>query len=189
MSNEAALQVLEPRLDEMERKANALLAIVNDLRAEDGLPPRPPYGGGPSKASSRGGDATGAAVAQIRPDTFYGKKLQTAVREYLEMRGKPVGPAKPREIYQAITAGGFQFETNDETVALVGLRAMLRKRTNFFHKLPNGTYGLTVWYPDARKTKGTAPASEAAGRVLADHPIDDDDAESEAADAGKTSAA
>lgn len=161
MSNAAALEVLERRLDDYERKANALLAVVNDMRAEDGLPPRPPFGGG-SGASHDGSTITASRrLAQIRSDTFYGKKLQTAVREYLEMRGpKDLGPAKPREIYEAITAGGFKFDTKDENVALVGLRALLRKRSAFFHKLPNGAYGLTAWYPDAKRQKMAAPEGE-----------------------------
>jgi len=83
--------------------------------------------------------------------------LQTAVREYLDMRKlQNLGPTTPREIYTAITSGGFQFETKDEHTALVGLRALLRKRTAFFHKLPNGTYGLTSWYPDAKKPKAAS---------------------------------
>jgi hypothetical protein len=164
MSNAAALEVLERRLADMERKANALVETINDLRAEDGLVPRPPFGGG-----GPGGGLTaagGAAIAtQIKSDTFYGKKMQTAVREYLEMRkaatGGATNPASPREIYEAITTGGFQFETKDETNALVGLRQLLRKRTAFFHKLPNGTYGLTSWYPDAKKPKATADDDDA----------------------------
>jgi len=159
MKNTAALQVLEPRLKDMVRKANALLDVINDLRAEDGLPPLPPISGGGDGNGERGAAASsGALLSQIRPDTFYGKKMQTAVREYLEMRrAAGLGPAKPREIYEAITTGGFQFDTKEEAVALVGLRALLRKRSQFFHKLPNGTYGLTSWYPERRRTEASPP--------------------------------
>jgi hypothetical protein len=154
MSNAAAIEQLERRLDDLERKGNALVEVINDLRSEDGLPPRAPFGGGGA------GTKAGAGTTHIKPDTFYGKKMQTAVREYLEMRkvaaGGATNPATPREIYAAIVEGGFQFETKDETTALVGLRALLRKRTMFFHKLPNGTYGLTSWYPDAKKPKAAA---------------------------------
>jgi hypothetical protein len=38
----------------------------------------------------------------------------------------------------------------------VGLRAVLRKATTVFHKLPGtGMYGLTSWYPDARAARAT----------------------------------
>ena len=40
MSNKEAVAVLEARLAELERKGNALIQVINDLRAEDGLPPR-----------------------------------------------------------------------------------------------------------------------------------------------------
>jgi hypothetical protein len=160
MGNGAAIETLEKRLMDLERKGNALVEVINDLRAEDGLPPRSPWGSGSGISSSS--SKPGETVSTIRSDTFYGKKLQTAMREYLEMRARQnLGPAKPREIYDAITAGGFQFETQDETVALVGMRAMLRKRTAFFHKLPNSTYGLTAWYPGAKKPKASAAAAPA----------------------------
>jgi len=158
MSNSAALEILERRLTEVERKANALVETINDLRAEDGLPPLPPFGSGRGGASSS--VAGSAALTQIKPDTFYGKKLQTAVREYLEMRYAAAGghsdPATPKDIYDAITKGGYQFEAKSAGIAIIGLRALLRKRTMFFHKLPNGTYGLTNWYPDAKKPKAQA---------------------------------
>lgn len=162
MKNQAAIEALERRLVEMERKGNVLVEAINDLRAEDGLPPRPPFGGGSGGGLSVVGG--GAVATQIKPDSFYGKKLQTAVREYLEMRSASVGggtnPATPKEIYEAITAGGYQFEAKSVDNAMVGLRALLRKRTAFFHKLPNGTYGLTSWYPDAKKPKHAAAEAE-----------------------------
>ena len=45
-------------------------------------------------------------------------------------------------------------QAGTDEVALVGLRAMLRKRSNVFHKLPNGTWGLREWYPNAKASKG-----------------------------------
>ncbi len=157
MSNKAALETLEARLAELVRKGNALVEVINDLRVADGIPPMPPLGGGGGIAT---GELAGATPTSIKPDSFYGKKLQTAVREYLEMRyamaGNRSNPATPKEIHEAIEAGGYQFEAKSADIAVVGLRALLRKRTNFFHKLPNGSYGLTIWYPDAKKPKAQA---------------------------------
>lgn len=178
MKNTAAIEALESRLTgleeeaaKIERKGNALIEVINDLRTEDGLPPRPPFGGGGGGKADKGN----ATITQIKLDTFYGKKLQTAVRELLEMRyaaARGTDPATPKEIYEAITHGGFQFETKNPETALVGLRALLRKRTAFFHKLPNGTYGLTSWYPDAKKPKAGAPTE-------ADDEVDVEDTEAE----------
>lgn len=167
-----AITLLEGEYDELVRKGNGLLATINVLRERAGMPPRPPGVGASADAAGSSG-----VITEIKPDTFYGKKMQTAVREYLEMRkAKGMGPAKPREIYDAITAGGFQFDTTVVENALVGLRALLRKRTNFFHKLPNGTYGLTIWYPDAKKPKSILVAGSSPDE-------DDDDDDAEGADA------
>lgn len=158
-----AITLLEQEYEEMERNANALLGTINVLRSRAGMPAKRAGSATPSASTS-------GAITQIKPDTFYGKRMQTAVREYLEMRkAQGLGPAKPREIYEAITAGGFQFGTSSVDVALVGLRAMLRKRTQFFHKLPNGTYGMTAWYPHAKPAK----ASATAGAPVADEDADD----------------
>ena len=165
MGNETAIEALENKLTDLERKANSLIEVINDLRKEDGLPPRGPFGGGNGGGKSPNGTST---ITQIKPDTFYGKKLQTAVREYLEMRKlQNAGPATPREIYDAITLGGFKFEAKDANTAMIGMRALLRKRTAFFHRLPNNTYGLTSWYPDVKKPKA-APEDDGDDEVVGD---------------------
>lgn len=84
------------------------------------------------------------------------------MREYLEMRkAQGIGPATPRDIYEALKSGGYQFETKDDTVALVGLRALLRTQPLVFHRLPQGTYGLTSWYPDAKRQSDDAGTRKA----------------------------
>src|SRR6185312_9267671 len=93
-------------------------------------------------------------LTQIKSDTFYGKKMQTAAREFLEMRKRAdLSAAKPREIFDALKAGGFEFDTKDETTALISLRGALRKNSTTFHKLPNGEYGLRIWYPNAKASR------------------------------------
>src|SRR5712664_1672390 len=145
---EAAIAELERRLEETERAASGMRASINFLCAQAGLPPR--YADVSAGNVSAG--VAGAKVTQIQDDTFYGKKQTPAMREYLEMRkAQGLGPAKPRDIYDALEAGGYQFESKDVTVALVGLRALLRTQPQIFHKLPQGTYGLTSWYPDAKR--------------------------------------
>jgi len=73
---------------------------------------------------------------------------------YLEMRKtQGLGPATPRDIYQALEQGGYVFEARNSEIAMVGMRALLRTQPNVFHRLPQGTWGLTSWYPDAKKPK------------------------------------
>ena len=173
-----AIALLEGEYDELERNANALLATINLLRSRAGMPPKAPGGGaGP-------GAGNAVTLTQIKSDTFYGKKMQTAIREYLEMRrAAGDGPATPRQIFDAITAGGFKFDASTDQVALVGMRALLRKRTQFFHRLPNGTYGLTVWY-EHLKTPRTKALTEITLEDLEDEDVDIvDDTDSEADDA------
>jgi hypothetical protein len=147
-----AIDELEKDLIETERHKNALLSAINVLRGKAGLPPRPEGGGEANNPNIPRGDSP----LTIRNDAFFGKRMGTAARTYLEMRHAAAGttnPATPREIFDALKQGGFVFETKDDSVAIISLRNMLRKNTVMFQKLPNGTYGLASWYPDAKKPK------------------------------------
>lgn len=150
---------LEARYLEAQKIADEKLAALNAVRQEAGLPPR-----------ALGSEATtgeGAPVlTQIKRDTFYGKKQMTAIREYLTMRrAQGDGPATPREIIDALTAGGYRFESKSEDIALVGLRALLRKANNVFHKLPGtGSYGLLEWYPNAKPGREAEESTPKKGR-------------------------
>ena len=161
-----AIDLLEKDYADIERQANALLGqgkgllmSINLLRGKAGLPPRLGWwtkGEGTEPATS------GAASISLHSDSFTGKKLASAVREYLSMR-KASGadaPATSREIFDALKQGGFQSGAKDDATALVVLRTMLRKNTVTFAKLSNGKYGLRAWYPNLRPPKGAAPVEE-----------------------------
>lgn len=103
------------------------------------------------------------ATAITRKDQFYGRPLATVAREILEMRqGANLGAASIEEIFDALKAGGFQFEFKDEAVAKRGVGISLAKNTNVFHRLPNGYYGLAAWYPDRARKPKNGEASKAA---------------------------
>ena len=154
-----AIELLVTQIVELERKANAFRTSVNILCEKDGLPPLYPEGGGGGgvrEGTDKRAADTASTPAQIRHDTFYGKRQQTAVRELLSIRkSSGLGPAKPIEILDGIKAGGYQVEAKTDDIALVGLRAMLRKRPAVFHKLPNGSWGLAEWYPNAKRAKAS----------------------------------
>ena len=141
---------LDPAIAAFERRREEALATVaeyertiNALCKEAGYAPR--Y----SETS-----ASTTKVTQISDDTFYGQKQTPAMRAYLEIRkAQNLGPATAREIYEAIKLGGYVFEAKDAETALVGMRALLRTQPNVFHRLPQGTWGLTAWYPDAKRPK------------------------------------
>ena len=143
---EATIAMLERSIEEAEAKVRALRTAINTICAESGLPAR--------YAEEHLTAGQGGRLVQIQDDTFYGKKQTTAMREYLEMRkAQGLGPAKPREIYDALVQGGLRFETKDAETALISLRALLRTQPNVFHKLPQGAYGLLAWYPEAKRSK------------------------------------
>ncbi len=148
MSNEvidAAIAALDRSIEEAEQKIRSLRAAINTLCEQSGRPPRF------AEAMLTPG---GTKLSQIQDDTFYGKKQTPAMRDYLEMRkAQGFGPAKPREFYDALKSGGYQFETKDDETAIVGLRALLRTQPHIFHRLPQGTYGLTEWYPDVKRQR------------------------------------
>lgn len=144
-----AIAALQGELADVERKARELKSTINVLCKHAGQPEL--Y---PNVETEQSGTAS---IGSIKADTFYGKVIGTAAREYLEMRKVAnLGPATPREIYDALVQGGYQFETKNEQVALVSLRSNLRKNSRTFHKLPNGQYGLLAWYPNAKPAKVTA---------------------------------
>lgn len=160
-----AIDALEQDLADLERKANGLLQSINLLREKAGLPPRP--GGWNPEPSQVGGSASSDHRVRLHSDTFTGKKLGSAVREYLEMRKRSGGdaPATSREIFDALKEGGFASGAKDDATALVVLRTMLRKNTVMFAKLPNGKYGLRAWYPNLRAPKepsATEPTDDGA---------------------------
>ena len=137
---------LDPAITLLEHKVNALLSALNVLRAERGLPPYSPSPGGSG--------LSGPGSLDIKADTFFAKKQHTAAREYLQMRyGANLGPATPTEIFDALKEGGFRHDAKDDQTAKVGLRALLRRRTNVFVKVGDtGAYGLVSQYPEAKKS-------------------------------------
>jgi hypothetical protein len=156
-----AIDALEKDYADLERQANGLLQSINLLREKAGLPPRP-GAWNPAGVAGAAHAASGSAL-KLHSDSFTGKKLGSAVREFLEMRKQSGGdaPATSREIFDALKEGGFVSGAKDDATALVVLRTMLRKNTVTFAKLQNGKYGLRAWYPNLKATKESV-ADEAA---------------------------
>lgn len=120
-------------------------------------------------------DATETAISSsIRADQFYGKPLATAAREYLEIR-RNKGAVESVEILQGLQSGGFDFTTTGwkEKDYHRMLAISLAKNTSMFHKLPNGTFGLLSWYPNASARK-TEKATEDAKKTPTEADSGDD---------------
>lgn len=117
-------------------------------------------------------------LTTIKGDTFYGQAFATAVTVYLRMRkAQNLGPASVVEIFAALKKGGYQFDAKNDDYAKRGIRHSLGKNTATFHKVPNGEFGLTEWYPDVKKrpSKQAAAADDDDGDDDGDSDDDDDD--------------
>lgn len=141
------LEQAKRKLAEQEAAVTASKKFINQLCEFGGVPP----------LYQKTDEPNGAlGVGAIQRDSFYGKSVTTATREYLEMRkASGLGAATHIEIIEALKAGGFDFTTisPDETVAQRGVAITLAKNSSIFHKLPNGNWGLLVWYPEAKERK------------------------------------
>jgi hypothetical protein len=106
----------------------------------------------------------------IQADQFYGQPLAGAIRTILEMRrALKQGPAGLNDLYGALVAGGYKFETKNEENAKRGLRQSLTKNVAQFHKLPNGLFGLTEWYPKVKRRGEVVEAADAAATEAEDN--------------------
>jgi len=147
-----AIEALQKDLVDLEKKVADTKSTINRLCELAGTSPI---------YEDVAGSAEAVGVTSIQADTFYGKSISTAAREYLEMRrAARLGPAAPREIYLNLLKGGLQFETENETNAITGVRATMRKNSAIFHRLPNGAYGLLAWYPGAKAPKNQSTQAE-----------------------------
>lgn len=147
-----AIDALQKELAEQEKKVADMKMMINKLYEHAGAPA--PY--------QDIEPASQAAISSIQGDTFYGKSINTAAREYLEMRKVAnMGPASPREVYEALKKGGFVFNSKNENNSITVVRAAMSKQSAIFHRLPTGEYGLLKWYPKAKAQKHTDNGSDA----------------------------
>jgi hypothetical protein len=72
-----------------------------------------------------------------------------AARAFLAFRGQAKGAAELDAIFEALQAGGFAWGSSKNDPK-GGLRIALGKDSQV-RRLPNGTYGLWEWYPNAKK--------------------------------------
>lgn len=135
-----AIDVLLEQLEEQERSVIETKRMINSLLQRIGKSPR--------------FQDTELERSQniIQPDMFYGKALATCVREYLEMKGNA---CTAEEILKGLQLGGFDFVPLEwkEKSRLRNVSISIAKNTSYFHRLPNGTFGLLSWYPDLKKPK------------------------------------
>ncbi|MFA7485774.1 MAG: hypothetical protein WCZ89_07100 [Phycisphaerae bacterium] len=140
---EKTIEELRQKVLEKEKELNDAKTTVNNLCSMVGKPP----------LYTIEEQASVVPVGNLHGDEYYGRPFAGVVTTILEGRKiQGLGPATVREIYDIMIAGGYQFETQDTNNAMRGMRISLTKNQKF-HKLPNGKWGMTEWYPKIKVNK------------------------------------
>jgi hypothetical protein len=100
-------------------------------------------------------------LGPILPDQYFGKAVATVVRDILERRKRAgLSAIALGDLYEAMKAGGFEFDNKDPEVARRSVAITLGKNTQTFTRVPStGSWGLAEWYPNAKKNKPVVAAS------------------------------
>lgn len=144
----AAIEELEVQLAEQLQEVANTKKIINSLLKRMGQ-------------EARYTDVSVEHKGAMRADEYYGKPLATAVQMYLERRHQAV---TGEDILHGLEQGGFNFKPLNwsDNARLRNLVISLVKNTKTFHRLPNGTFGLTGWYDPATVASGKRSGKEQA---------------------------
>jgi hypothetical protein len=73
------------------------------------------------------------------------------------------------DIAKGLELGGFDFKPLNwtENARVRNVAISLAKNPKIFHKLPNGTWGLTAWYPNIVQSKKDRAEKDASPEVEA----------------------
>jgi hypothetical protein len=154
MSNplSAAVDALEETLRDQLEEVAGTKKLINSLLRRMNEP-------------ARYEDVSVANSGGMRADEYYGKTVTGAAQMFLERRRTAL---TTDDIAKGIEQGGFDFKPLNWTEAarVRNIAISLSKNPKMFHRLPNGTWGLTEWYPGvlatAKTKQTTATISEVA---------------------------
>jgi hypothetical protein len=154
MSNEkiqGAIEEYVEQIGHMLAEVANKKQLVNTMCNTISIPPRYTDIESPNIAGGRG----------IRQDEYYGRPFSTVAQEFLEGR-RAKGACTAEEIAKGLEAGGFDFPWKDkDRVRMVAIS--LAKNSSVFQRLPNGTFGLLIWYPEIQKKKDEVARRNAKG--------------------------
>jgi hypothetical protein len=169
------IELFQGQIADLEKELSKKKQLVNELCAA--ISQAPIYADtDPSKSACRA----------LRPDEFYGQPLATAIRLVLDRRrAAGLGSGTVNEIFDVLVAGGYKFDAKSEENAKRGLYSTLTKSSTTFHKLPNGSYGLLEWYPNAKEAKSPKAANGTTAEPAEDQPFNTDDTAEETGERAK----
>lgn len=154
---ESAIEEVVKIVETQEREIREKKRVVNSLCALVGKGPR----------YTDEELTTSGQMQAVATDEYYGREVSDVIEDILKRRKAAGGngPASVAEIYEAMKAGGYRFNAKSDENAKRPLYISLGKNPKF-HRLPNGDFGLTAWYPAIREAKpknvgrSTAPDEE-----------------------------
>jgi hypothetical protein len=154
-----AVDALLDKLKEQQAAATATKKMINQLRLMMG-----------EETLFADVEPENELVGAVRADQYYGKTPTAAAEEYLKRRNQA---CSPEEIYRGLEQGGFDFDSMDwkpkDRMRLLAIT--LAKNPQKFHKLPNNTFGLPIWYPGLT-TKRADKAEKSANGVTTDEVVE-----------------
>lgn len=152
-----AIAELKQEIEPVDAELNKKKETVNTLCGLAGLPP--------AYSITVAGDQA-QAIFSFRSDEFYGEPLASSARRVLEQsKAAGRGAIDLDALYDALKAGGFAFDAQNDRYARRSLAISLAKNSQTFARLPNGDYGLRRWYKKGaprRSLIGGAGIEEAA---------------------------
>lgn len=172
------MEQIKPVLDQIDFKKK----LINQLcEAGGGQPMYPDVGADKGPAANLG---------PVRPDQYFGRPLATVVREILERRKNiGLGAIPLNELYDALKIGGYEFDNRDAIIAKRNVAITLSKNSTFMKVPSTGSWGLSDWYPGARRNKSATSAGASASVPAAAEEEDDDTSTTSADSGGAESAA
>lgn len=140
----AAVDALEDQLREQLEEVASTKKLINSLLKKMNEP-------------TRYQDVTVGSSGGMRADEYYGKTVTGAAQMFLERVHRAMSA---EEITKGLEQGGFDFKPLGwtEHARIRNIAISLAKNPKSFHKLPNGTWGLTEWYPGVFPAKAKAAA-------------------------------
>jgi hypothetical protein len=140
----STIEKIQAQIDILEDQIHKKKEAINILYELEGEPIRYPDVG----------EDRAKPLAAFRSDQFFGRPMATAAREILEQRGaRNLGAISLDELYDAMKAGGYDFENKNDQIAKRNLAITLAKNPAFTRVPANGFIGLTQWYPNMKKKK------------------------------------
>jgi hypothetical protein len=149
MDEEQRKQVLKAELDDAVRQRDDLDTYIAVLAKRLGVEVPGRSAGGEAE-NGQSATIAGDPVAGVREGQFYGMSGPKASKALLRLVGRD-RPLKTQEIFDAIRKGGVTQIQNANTL----YRSLTRDPE--LHNVGRGRWGLTEWYPNARRKAGAAP--------------------------------